>query len=795
MAFPLHATLTDAVEFLRQASRDYAKPETPLQQRGVNFELRLSPAPQQRDLVPGDPFAFTVETNLVHAMFAAMSIRSISLYDALQLVCDVTDMSWGIEEDGKVVIAKRGCIHLTRTYNIPTDLSYDIFIGNTIQASDLDSNKIWQDFFKQLGVMEPSFAKVEHLSSIGKLLVTNTPENLAIIESIFSRFSKHMVEVEVQIHAFRTVDIERLRLSGGVSRESLMALRQNGKAKPVASATALTKPGQEALVKAVQEVIYPTELNMDIDQTGSNVTTRSVANALIPSDTTMRETGMILQVVPEVSTDKSQINLTLKPQWVTLEGWESYPAAMASGWMHTALSIKQPIFEVTSFETSVRINDGGTVLLGICSAPDGEWVNVGFLTVRLKNEQPLYEGACTKGTKAQDEQKDQEVMKKLQAIVIPEMTFRTPATIFDVIRFIKEASIQYDKEKISEAQRGVNFVLILPRHFLKHTASSTDGDPFAITYYGAPVIPAISVRLINLYDVLNIVREVTGMEFRISNGVVWIKPHHNPDDRLITRRYFLDKLLCERMNKESNNFKQDWEKFFGQFGVAWAAGSSISYLPSIGMLRVTNTPENLAVFEAVIDDTDYVSCMVEVDVQIHAFPTEEIEQVRLSGDMSVEALMGLRKAGKSKQIASATAVTRTGQEAIVRAVREIIYPTELLTDCGQEGSHGFTPSNFTTRDVGMTLQVVPEIVPSGLPLINLTMKPQWVTLDRWEAYPSKLAAGWAHKTLSLRQPVFGMTSYETQTVVEAGKTVLLGSSSTPDGKWVNVGFLTVKECR
>jgi hypothetical protein len=40
-----------------------------------------------------------------------------------------------------------------------------------------------------------------------------------------------------------------------------------------------------------------------------------------------------------------------------------------------------------------------------------------------------------------------------------------------------------------------------------------------------------------------------------------------------------------------------------------------------------------------------------------------------------------------------------------------------------------------------------------------------------------------------------MTSYETQTVVEAGKTILLGCSSTPDGKWVHVGFLTAKECR
>ncbi len=779
MAFPLDATITDAVEFLKQASRDTAKPGTPLEQRGVNFELRLPPAPQQRALVPGDPFAVIVPTNLVHAMFAAMSVRSISLYDALQLVCDVTDMSWGIEEDGKVVIAKNGCIHLTRTYNIPTDLYFRLFSNQESNTTyidpNIDPNKAWSEFFKQLGVMEPPFAKVEHFSSIGKLLVTNTPENLAIIESIFDRFSHHMVEVEVQIHAFRTADIERLRLSGGVSLESLMALRQNGKAKPVAATTALTKSGQEAIVKAVKEVRYPRELLPDVFD--------------------VRETGMILQVVPEVSPDDSQINLTLKPQWVTLEGWESYRAVQTAGWTHNALSFKQPVFGVTSFETSARMDDGKTLLLGSCSTLDGEWVQVGFLTARLRDVQPLYEGACTKGTKAQDEQKDQEAMKKLKDIVIPEMTFRTPATIFDVIRFIKEASIQYDKEKIPEAQRGVNFVLILPRHFLEHTASSTDGDPFAITYYAPPVIPAISVRFINLYDVLKIVREVTGMEFRIRNGVVWIKPHIDPYDQFFTRRYFLDKHLCERMNDESNNFKQDWKKFFGQLGVEWAEGSSISYMPSIGMLRVTNTPENLAVFEQVIDDNDDVSCMVEVDVQIHAFPTEEIEQVRLSGDVSVEALMGLRKAGKSRQIASATVVTRTGQESIVKAVREIIYPTELWTDCEQEGSNGLTPGNFTTREVGMTLKVVPEISNAFQLLINLTIKPEWVTLEGWETHHTDQASGWRHKSIPFKQPIFGVTSFETQTLFEAGKTVLLGSRSTPDGKWVHIGFLTAKEIR
>ena len=154
-----------------------------------------------------------------------------------------------------------------------------------------------------------------------------------------------------------------------------------------------------------------------------------------------------------------------------------------------------------------------------------------------------------------------------------------------------------------------------------------------------------------------------------------------------------------------------------------------------------------------------------------------------------------RKKGKSRQVASATALTKSGGAAIVKAVLEILYPSELRTDCGQEESTVLMPSSFAMREVGMTLQVMPELVTPDGSHIRLTVKPQWVTLDGWKTYPSTLGAGWASKTLPFRQPVFGLTSFEAQTLVEAGKTVLLGSSSTPDGKWVHVGFLTVKESR
>ncbi len=815
MTFYYPATIVDAVEFFKKASREYAKPGTPPEQRGVSFELSLLSVPQQGNRENADPFA--VSTNCVTPRIAAISTRAISLFDAIQLVCEATDMKWRIQQNGTVNIFPRGSAMdedaITRTYTVPQTLADSILntpndqpseadtdkscFMTTDQPSDVAADKAWKALFKQLGVTEPKWTQFNYLPVIGKLRVTSTKENLAIIESIFDRFSLHMIEVEMQIHAFRTADIERLRLSGGMSLEELMALRQKGKSRLVASATALTKSGQEAIVKAVKEVRYPTELLTDFIQATSNGTSRSATQVLMPDNFTIRETGMILQVVPEVSADNSLVNMTLKPQWITLDCWESYRAGQAASWTLNTPSLTLPVFGVTSFETVVTVKNGETLLIGSCSTPDGDWVNVGLLTARLKDVEP-YSSACHREkTKSQSEHKDAEVVKKMREMVIPEITLRPPCTIIDAIRYFKQASIQYDKTGISEAQRGVNFVLKVPMNFCDWKASSTL-DPFpasAPVTNSVPVIPAMS-PLINLYDVLKHVCDITCMQFRIRDGVVWIVPYINTDEQLLTRRYFLRKDLCERINDDSNNLNHDCKNFFEQFGVPWPAGSSINFLASIGMLRVTNTPENLDVLEQVMEPMDGDGPrMAEADVQIHAFRAEDIDKLRLSDDMSVEALMALRKTRKSRQVASATIVTKSGTEAIVKSVREVPYPTELLTDGIREGSAVVTPGNFTMREVGMTLQVVPEINYSSHVLINTTIKPQWITLDGWETYPAGLGAGWTHKALSFKQPVFGMTSFETQTVVEAGKTVLLGSSSTPDGKWVHVGFLTVKESR
>ncbi len=827
MTFFPPATITDVVDFLQQASRDYDydKPGTPPEQSGVGLVLHLPPAPRQGERDATDPFASGVSTNHIASRIAAMSVRFISLYDAIQLVCDVTDMKWRISEKGTVMLMPKVMWgdedFVTRSYNIPYLLSARLFNRSAGLVPDADANKVWQAFFDHLGVTGPECATFEYLPSIGKLRVTNTPSNLAVIETVFDEFASRMIEVVMQIHAFRAKDIARLRLAGGVSVDTLMDLRHKGKSKPVAAATALTKSGQEAVVKAVREVIYPTELEMDCSLTGSNVTARSAFGALMPGNYETRETGMTLHVLPEVTQGGTLINLIVNPQWVTLEGWESYPADITAGWAHKTLALRQPVFGVTSFQTQFKVADGETILLGSCSTPDGEWVQVGFLTARLQEVRSESSGGTlekaararsrgrTDKARPQNGESCSAVAKKMRDIVIQEMTFRPPSTIIDALLFFKEASIKYDNTGVPDAQHGFNFVLKLPTNGGAPTTSGANVDPFAApvpaTNEGAPVISALSARFINLYDALKLVCDVSGMTFSIRDGVVWIMPPIQPCEELTTRVYPVLTSMCERMSnadcgRVGDNNRQDLKAFFAQMGVNWPEGFSVSYLASIGLLRVTNTPENLDVFEQVLDDLGVRPRLVEVEVQINAFRPEDIEKLRLSGGVSVASLTELRQKGNSKTVSSATVLTKAGNEAVVKSVREVLYPSELDMDGSQRGS-GITsgggvgalmPCLFEMREVGMCLQVVPEIAPDNGSLINLIVNPRWVTLNGWESYQADLAAGWTHKTLPLRQPVFGVTSFQTQVTVADGETVLLGCSSTPDGEWVHYGTLTAR---
>jgi general secretion pathway protein D len=235
---------------------------------------------------------------------------------------------------------------------------------------------------------------------------------------------------------------------------------------------------------------------------------------------------------------------------------------------------------------------------------------------------------------------EQVIQQKLRDIVIPEVTFRPPATIIDAVDFFKQASRDFDKPEIPLEQRGVNLVLKLPNTGSVSSSAPAESnvDPFATPASssapaGVPTISALSARFINLYDALKLVCDVTGMKFKIRGNIVMIVPANEPDSELMTRSYNVLSSLTERISGAQSEMgaaqgadttfmmtsdmsqKQDWKVFFEQMGVKWPEGSSISYLATIGKLRVKNTTEELAVFEQVLEDLNVTPRLIEIEAR------------------------------------------------------------------------------------------------------------------------------------------------------------------------------------
>ncbi len=268
---------------------------------------------------------------------------------------------------------------------------------------------------------------------------------------------------------------------------------------------------------------------------------------------------------------------------------------------------------------------------------------------------------------------EQVVNKKLKTIVIPEVTFRPPATIVDAIDFFKQASRDYDDPEIPLDQRGVNLILKLASTAQLAPAEGTAAaaDPFAASATastGIPVIPAMSARFINLFDALKLVCDVTGMKFRISGNIVMIVPLNDPDEKLVTRSYNVLPTLSERLGSASSELsstagggaartgestfmstesmggvkdEEKWKQFFQQMGVQWPIGSSISYLSTIGKLRVTNTSEWLATFEQVLEDLNVTPRLVEIETRFVEVSQNDLNSLGfewlLNGDFSWSA--------------------------------------------------------------------------------------------------------------------------------------------------------------
>ena len=247
ISFRPPATIADAVEYFKQASRDFDRPEIPIDQRGFNFVLDLGKqivaqgGEAQAATDSGNDFAANATTTDDAASAApggmplipAIAANNVSLWDALKLVCRVTKFKFVIQEGPVVMVMPESMTTedlVTRTYDVTENFAERMsgaaedvqdmgggFGGSKKSDSDdsaADSQEAsWKKFFTLMGVKWAEGSSIVYLKTIGKLRVTNTKDQLAVIEAALAGelgATPKLIEIEARFVEVAQEDLNSL---------------------------------------------------------------------------------------------------------------------------------------------------------------------------------------------------------------------------------------------------------------------------------------------------------------------------------------------------------------------------------------------------------------------------------------------------------------------------------------------------------------------------------------------------------------------------------------------------------
>ncbi len=230
ISFKPPATIIDAVEFFRTASKDYDRPDIPVEQRGFNFVLKTpttlqSTAAEDQSMEEDSGFGSDEESSQTASgpagvpVIPMIAVSNISFYDALKQVCELVGYKFKVQGSIIIVMHKNASTDemVTRSYPVlssfmdrMTSASSDMkemkssgFGGGSSrlggdEESEGNQEKDWKEFFSLLGVQWPEGSSIMYIKTIGKLRVKNTYENLAELEQALTEMNADPKLIEIE---------------------------------------------------------------------------------------------------------------------------------------------------------------------------------------------------------------------------------------------------------------------------------------------------------------------------------------------------------------------------------------------------------------------------------------------------------------------------------------------------------------------------------------------------------------------------------------------------------------------
>ncbi|RKY37678.1 MAG: hypothetical protein DRP78_00410 [Candidatus Omnitrophota bacterium] len=253
--------------------------------------------------------------------------------------------------------------------------------------------------------------------------------------------------------------------------------------------------------------------------------------------------------------------------------------------------------------------------------------------------------------------------------------------------------------------------------------------------------------------------------------------------------------------------------------VTWPKGSSIFLDQRTSTLIVHNTPSNLALIEQCIEALDVIPPQVMIEARFvevgaddlfalglelsaeisgqgasepHTFPFNKNQDTkytdafpfanpldftfgRLDFSQFKTVLSAIEQDTDSNVLSSPKITTISGQEAVIKIVKEYRYPTKYQIQTYESGSndnktmyYATVPDEFKTRDIGIILKVTPN-VGANHKTINLTLVPEVSEFDI-----EKDMYNYGTEDHPYLQPFFSARSTTASIVVGNSDTVVMG---------------------
>ena len=498
------------------------------------------------------------------------------------------------------------------------------------------------------------------------------------------------------------------------------------------------------------------------------------------------------------------------------------------------------------------------------------------------------------------------IQAKLNSINVPEVRL-SGATLDEAVDFLRAVSLQGDKMTLDESQKGIPFLVQLG-----------DESMPEIQKIRASRIN-LTLRNVSLAEVLKLVNEASGTNFRVDDFAVVINAAGFSDPTLVRREFrvspdFLTTGAVSKMEENEDPFAADDQEGgliakklsakekLQDFGVSFPDGASAAYNSNTNMLIVRNTVANMQLIEAIVadlakneplivtvrttivdigqdqlDELDFDSMLGEFNVgengilsggttgtgspiadmiggrpvtsgnrsgqlagttegldallkrespptssgvlsnngtgggtaDIRLPSTPDSSGTRGSGIISLRGIIdnsaheilmrGLSQKKGVDVMVRPEVVTRSGQNAIVQSVIEFPYPEDFeppQIPNQVAGGGGIvtpaTPTNFTSRNLGVTLEVLPQVGPDRK-IIEVSVNPVVTDFEGFVNYGTPIVGSsntasinFVNQTVATQsvfgeitanailKPLFRTTRGNTSVRVVDGQTVVMG---------------------